>query len=43
MEEKEGLMKKEAEHQFEMKRAEDRLISADKARQSAQDDNAQMT
>ena len=34
MEEKEALMKKDAEHQFEIKRVEDRLQDANKARQN---------
>ena len=36
MEEREDLMKRDAEHQFEMKRAEDRLGAANKARENAE-------
>ena len=36
MEEKESLMQKDNEHQFEIKRVEDRLSVANKARQDQQ-------
>ena len=36
MEEREDLLKRDAEHQFEMKRADERLGAANKARQNAE-------
>lgn len=42
LDEKEALMQKDNEHQFEIKRVEDRLDATDKARQNAQSEVAQL-
>ena len=42
MEEKEGLMKKDAEHEFQIKRVEDRLAAANKDKKSAEAEVAQV-
>ena len=42
MEEKEGLMKKDAEHEFQIKRVEDRLAVANKEKKSAESQVAEV-